>query len=261
MRLSAAIHQHSGLRLKYAHHESQTPPCSGVLVYGCLRRCGAARAGARSDPLHAAIPRAAHALRRGGGGDSDGGTRRGRGLHGDVDAGLVPDSRIRAQRRSGRPRAPARARWRVAKSTKNRWKITTGGAPSVTLRYKVYSREMTVRNNWVEAGFAMLNGAPTFITLVERAARPHEVRVELPAAWKRVETRARAGQRIAQHLPRRRLRHPRRQPDHHRQSRDRASSPSTARSTSSCSKATPRSFDADTAAADVQKIVDRRRRT
>ena len=76
----------------------------------------------------------------------------------------------------------------VAKSTKNRWKITTGGAANVTLRYKVYSREMTVRNNWVEAGFAMLNGAPTFITLVERAARPHEVRVELPAAWKRVET-------------------------------------------------------------------------
>ena len=76
----------------------------------------------------------------------------------------------------------------VAKSAKNRWKITTGGAPSVTLRYKVYSREMTVRNNWVESAFAMLNGAPTFITLVERAARPHEVRIELPAAWKRVET-------------------------------------------------------------------------
>ena len=76
----------------------------------------------------------------------------------------------------------------VAKSTKNRWKIATAGAPSVTLRYKVDSREMTVRNNWVEAGFAMLNGAPTFITLVERAARPHDVRVELPAAWKRVET-------------------------------------------------------------------------
>ena len=76
----------------------------------------------------------------------------------------------------------------VAKSTKNRWKIATGGAANVTLRYKVYSREMTVRNNWVESAFAMLNGAPTFITLVERAARPHEVRIELPAAWKRVET-------------------------------------------------------------------------
>ena len=76
----------------------------------------------------------------------------------------------------------------VAKSTKNRWKITTGGAPGVTLRYKVYSREMTVRNNWVESAFAMLNGAPTFISLVERAARPHDVRIELPAAWKRIET-------------------------------------------------------------------------
>jgi predicted metalloprotease with PDZ domain len=76
----------------------------------------------------------------------------------------------------------------VAKSTKNRWKITTGGAANVTLRYKLYGREMTVRNNWVEAGFAMLNGAPTFITLAERAARPHEVRIELPAAWKKVAT-------------------------------------------------------------------------
>jgi predicted metalloprotease with PDZ domain len=76
----------------------------------------------------------------------------------------------------------------VEKSTKNRWRIATGGAPAVTLRYKVYGREMTVRNNWVESSFAMLNGAPTFLTLVERAARPHDVRVELPAAWKRVET-------------------------------------------------------------------------
>jgi predicted metalloprotease with PDZ domain len=72
----------------------------------------------------------------------------------------------------------------VQKSRKNRWRITTGGAPSVTLRYRVYSREMTVRNNWVEAGFAMLNGAPTFLTLVERGPRPHEVRIELPANWK-----------------------------------------------------------------------------
>ena len=31
----------------------------------------------------------------------------------------------------------------------------------------------------------MLNGAPTFMTLVERARRPHEVRIELPPAWTR----------------------------------------------------------------------------
>lgn len=71
----------------------------------------------------------------------------------------------------------------VEKTRKNRWRVTTGGAPAVTIRYRVYGREMTVRNNWVEAAFAMLNGAPTFITLVESAARPHDVRFELPAGW------------------------------------------------------------------------------
>ena len=33
----------------------------------------------------------------------------------------------------------------VEKSRKNRWRIATGGAPEVTVRYRVYSREMTVR--------------------------------------------------------------------------------------------------------------------
>jgi len=72
----------------------------------------------------------------------------------------------------------------AVKTAKNRWRIDTGGAAAVTVTYRVYGREMTVRNNWVEAGFAMLNGAPTFITLAEPTPRPHEVRLELPAAWK-----------------------------------------------------------------------------
>ena len=72
----------------------------------------------------------------------------------------------------------------VEKTLKNRWRIQTGGAREVTLSYRVYSHEMTVRNNWVDADFAMLNGAPTFITLVESGARPHDVRLVLPASWK-----------------------------------------------------------------------------
>jgi predicted metalloprotease with PDZ domain len=72
----------------------------------------------------------------------------------------------------------------IEKSLKNRWRITTGGAREVTVSYRVYSHEMTVRSNWVEADFAMLNGAPTYLTLVESGARPHDVRLELPAAWK-----------------------------------------------------------------------------
>jgi predicted metalloprotease with PDZ domain len=84
---------------------------------------------------------------------------------------------VSAKGADGRPRP-------VEKTQKNRWRVKTGGARSVTVSYRVYGREMTVRNNWIEAGFAMINGAPTFITLVDRTPRSHEVRVELPPAWK-----------------------------------------------------------------------------
>lgn len=72
----------------------------------------------------------------------------------------------------------------VRKTRKNRWQIDAGGARTIVLSYRVYSREMSVRTNWVEADFAMLNGAPTFITLVEKTRRPHDVRLELPEGWK-----------------------------------------------------------------------------
>ena len=76
----------------------------------------------------------------------------------------------------------------VDRSRKNRWTIATGGAPIVTVAYRVYAREMGVRTNWVESRFAMLNGAPTFMTLAEPASRPHEVTITLPPDWKRVMT-------------------------------------------------------------------------
>jgi predicted metalloprotease with PDZ domain len=71
----------------------------------------------------------------------------------------------------------------IAKTTKNRWRVDTGGAAAVTVNYRVYGREMTVRTNWIESAFAMLNGAPTFISMVGALTRPHEVRFELPTAW------------------------------------------------------------------------------
>ena len=46
---------------------------------------------------------------------------------------------------SGRPRAGGR------EVDKNRWRVTTGGAPTVTVKYRVYGREMSVRTNWVDA--------------------------------------------------------------------------------------------------------------
>jgi predicted metalloprotease with PDZ domain len=72
----------------------------------------------------------------------------------------------------------------IEKTSKNRWRVTTGGAAAVTVNYRVYGREMTVRTNWIESAFAMLNGAPTFISLAGELSRSHEVRFELPPSWK-----------------------------------------------------------------------------
>lgn len=76
------------------------------------------------------------------------------------------------------PSSPA-----VVKTTKNRWRVPTGGAARVAIRYRVYGREMSVRTNWIESDFAMLNGAPTFLTPVDGLARPHHVTVALPDGW------------------------------------------------------------------------------
>ncbi len=72
-------------------------------------------------------------------------------------------------------------RWE--KTRKNRWKVQTGSAASIEVSYRVYAREMSVQGNWVDSSFAMLNGAPTFMTLTGGGKRRHEVRLELPAAW------------------------------------------------------------------------------
>ena len=72
----------------------------------------------------------------------------------------------------------------IEKTAKNRWRIATRSAPRITVRYRVYSREMSVRTNWVDAGFALINGAATFLTRAGAQDRPHDVKVVLPPGWK-----------------------------------------------------------------------------
>ncbi len=72
----------------------------------------------------------------------------------------------------------------MVKTAKNRWRVETGSGATVHVTYRVYCHEMSVRTNWVEDSFALLNGAPTFMTMVGGLARPHEVTLNLPAAWK-----------------------------------------------------------------------------
>jgi predicted metalloprotease with PDZ domain len=73
----------------------------------------------------------------------------------------------------------------IEKSRKNRWRVLTRGSPGFVLTYRVYAHEQQARTNWVEDSFALINGAPTYITLVGEARRPHEVTLELPKAWSR----------------------------------------------------------------------------
>ena len=71
-----------------------------------------------------------------------------------------------------------------AKVRKNRWSVKPEGAGSVKLTYKVYAREMGVQTSWIDEGFALINGAGTFVTLAEKPPRPHDIRVVLPPGWK-----------------------------------------------------------------------------
>lgn len=78
----------------------------------------------------------------------------------------------------------------VTKRAKNRWRVAPSRGP-VVLRYRLYCRELSVRTNFVEDDFALLNGAATFLV----PAGPEgpspgsfEVRLELPPGWERVVT-------------------------------------------------------------------------
>ena len=76
----------------------------------------------------------------------------------------------------------------IQKSRKNRWLVQTGGASEVVVTYRVYAHERAARLDWVDDSYALVNGAPTFITLAEKISRPHDVLLQLPTQWARSVT-------------------------------------------------------------------------
>lgn len=71
----------------------------------------------------------------------------------------------------------------VVRSAKNRWTITVPASGTVTVQYRVYCRERSVRTNFVDADMAVLNGAPTFMAPVEPVRRPWHIDLTLPEGW------------------------------------------------------------------------------
>jgi predicted metalloprotease with PDZ domain len=85
-------------------------------------------------------------------------------------------------------RTPDGQELQVEQPSKNRWRIQTNGAATIVVSYRLKCEERSVTTNWVSDDYAVLNGPATFITLVEQAHRPHDVRIELPANWKQSMT-------------------------------------------------------------------------
>ncbi|MEL6105028.1 MAG: PDZ domain-containing protein [Planctomycetota bacterium] len=71
------------------------------------------------------------------------------------------------------------------KTRKNRWTLDTKAGQAYRIQYRVYCNEVSVRTNFANHHFAVLNGAATFITPIEQMGQPHDVRLTLPEGWRR----------------------------------------------------------------------------
>jgi len=85
-------------------------------------------------------------------------------------------------------RTPGGKTLTVQQPKKNRWIISTGGAKKILVSYKLTCDSRSVTTNWVGEDMAVLNGAATFLTLVENRARPHDIQLGLAANWKQAMT-------------------------------------------------------------------------
>lgn len=71
----------------------------------------------------------------------------------------------------------------LVKLDKQRWQVPA--ATGVTVSYRVYGNDLSVRTNHIDGTHAHLVGAATFLYLEKDLARPYEVRFEgFPAGWK-----------------------------------------------------------------------------
>ncbi len=85
-------------------------------------------------------------------------------------------------------RTPDGMKLDVEQTRKNRWRITSGGNAKVVVSYGLKCEGRSVTTNYVDDRLAVLNGAPTFVTLVEPTRQPHEVKIELAPKWKQSMT-------------------------------------------------------------------------
>ena len=72
----------------------------------------------------------------------------------------------------------------IRKVRKNAWQCDPGGAHAVTVRYRLYCNELTVRTNHVDDTHAYLNGAATFLAVCGAEQAPSRVLLAVPEGWR-----------------------------------------------------------------------------
>ena len=75
-----------------------------------------------------------------------------------------------------------------AKTRKNRWLVQTPKVKRISVSYRLYCNELSVRTNWLDRQFAVLTGAATFMTVPSMLKKPHEVQLVMPTGWTRSAT-------------------------------------------------------------------------
>jgi predicted metalloprotease with PDZ domain len=71
----------------------------------------------------------------------------------------------------------------VERLDKHRFRVRTGGAAVVTVRWKVYANELTVRTSHLDATHGFVSPAGVFLAVRGREGAPHRVVVEPPPGW------------------------------------------------------------------------------
>ncbi len=77
---------------------------------------------------------------------------------------------------AGRPLA-------VERLDKRRWRVASAGAAAVTVRWRVYANELTVRTSHLDATHGFVSPAGVFLSVKGREAELHRVVVAPPPGW------------------------------------------------------------------------------
>lgn len=76
----------------------------------------------------------------------------------------------------------------VQKTNKNTWAVATKGAQRVTIRYRVYAFELSVRTSFVDDTHATINPSSVCMYVEKHKNTPHHITIVPPKGWDTIST-------------------------------------------------------------------------